>query len=84
MSRQKFTDLTKKDQRILRAEYKKIGAEFKVRRKEMGFTQQEVAEKLDVSIEMIKGIERGTIPPSLGLFVRLSNLLNMRFVFQRE
>lgn len=54
-----------------------IGARIKAKRKEMNLTQENLAEKLDISTEHLSRIERGSVKPSLTLAERISAELDM-------
>ena len=42
---------------------KKIGERICQRRREIGLTQEKLAEKMDVSVQMISNLERGNKAP---------------------
>lgn len=47
-----------------------IGSRIKLARENMGWTQEELAEKLDLSTQFISTIERGVAGASLGTVVK--------------
>ncbi len=55
---------------------KQIGARICRRRKELGYTQEQLAEMIDVSIQMISNLERGNKA------IRIENLLKLSTVLQ--
>lgn len=57
--------------------YKQIGARIRNARLEKGFTQEQVAEKLDVGVTHISHIETGNTIPSMKLFIGIVNLLEI-------
>lgn len=54
-----------------------IGDRIREVRKKNGFTQEQLAERLDVSVEFIGQIERGLKLPSMQVFIRLIEVLNV-------
>ncbi len=55
-----------------------IGTILKKRRKELGYTQEKLAEMLRVSPVGIRHIERGVRSPSLPMLVRLTKKLKLK------
>ncbi len=55
-------------------DYIRLGRRIQARRKEIGMTQEELAEKIDCSITHISRLESGS-PPGLDMLIRLSYLL---------
>lgn len=55
---------------------KKIGVRIAKRRKELKFTQEQIAERMNVSIQMISNIERGNKA------IKIDNLLNLCTILQ--
>ena len=56
---------------------KSIGERISKRRKSMGMTQEQLAEKMDVSIQMISNLERGIKAIKIDNLVKLSQILNV-------
>ena len=56
---------------------REIGARISKRRKLMGLTQEQLAEKMDVSIQMISNLERGVKAIRIDNLVKLSQILNV-------
>ena len=54
-----------------------IGRAMRQARHALGLTQEQVAEKLELSVEFCSRIERGTSLPSLKTFVRLAEALQV-------
>ena len=54
-----------------------IGDRIKEARKKKGFTQEQLAERLDVSVEFVGQIERGLKLPSMNVFIKLIEALNV-------
>ena len=54
-----------------------IGAHLREARNVAGFTQDQLAEKVDVGTTYISDIERGAKFPSLSLFVKIVDALNV-------
>uniref|UniRef100_UPI00355C9ED4 DBP48 n=1 Tax=synthetic construct TaxID=32630 RepID=UPI00355C9ED4 len=59
------------------AEAKRIGKEVKERRKELGLTQRELAEKLGVSRSTVSDIENGRRLPSEELLKKIKEILGV-------
>lgn len=55
--------------------YKKLGQNIKLRRKELGLTQQELADKMDISLNFIGKIEVAFSRPSLEMLLKLAEAL---------
>ena len=56
---------------------KAIGERISKRRKSMGMTQEQLAEEMDVSIQMISNLERGMKAVKIDNLVKLSQILNV-------
>lgn len=56
---------------------KSIGERISKRRKTLGMTQEQLAEKMDVSIQMISNLERGIKAIKIDNLVNLSRILNV-------
>lgn len=54
-----------------------MGDRIKEARKKKGFTQEQLAERLDVSVEFVGQIERGLKLPSMNVFIKLIEALNV-------
>lgn len=54
-----------------------IGKRISERRKLMGLTQEQLAEQMDVSIQMISNLERGVKAIRIDNLIRLSQILNI-------
>jgi len=54
-----------------------FGANVRHYRKDAGLTQADLAEKADLSLEMIGKIERGAASPSFETIMQLSGVLNV-------
>ena len=54
-----------------------MGDRIKEARKNQGLTQEQLAERLDISVEFIGQIERGLKLPSMQVFVKLIENLNV-------
>ncbi len=57
--------------------FKAIGQRIKVKRREMNMTQEELAEKLDISVEYTSRVERGSVSASFQLFEKVCTVLNI-------
>ncbi len=54
-----------------------IARKIRLARKKANFTQEELAEKLDISAKQVSRIENATYSPSLSTFLKLVNVLNI-------
>lgn len=54
-----------------------IGKRISERRKQLGFTQEQLAEQMEVSIQMISNLERGIKAIRIENLVRLSQILKI-------
>ena len=54
-----------------------IGSRIKLARENMGWTQEELAEKIDLSTQFISTIEQGVAGASLGTVISLCEVLNV-------
>ena len=54
-----------------------MGDRIKETRKKRGLTQEQLAERLGVSVEFVGQIERGLKMPSMQVFVKLVEVLNV-------
>lgn len=54
-----------------------IGSRIKLARENMGWTQEELAERIDLSTQFISTIERGVAGASLGTVISLCEVLNV-------
>lgn len=57
-------------------DYKLIGARIQATRKKCGFTQENLAEKLDVTVGYVSQVERGITKISLDLLAAIATCLN--------
>lgn len=58
-------------------DYNAIGQRIKKARKQKGFTQERLGEKLDVSTVYISQIENGKTKINLEMLIRIANILNI-------
>lgn len=54
-----------------------IGKRIQGRRKQMGLTQEQHADKMDVSIQMVSNLERGNKSIRIENLIKLSEILNI-------
>lgn len=54
-----------------------LGDRIKEVRKQQGFTQEQLAEQVDITLEYISQIERGLKVPSLQVFIKLVEALDV-------
>ncbi|MFI3213052.1 MAG: helix-turn-helix transcriptional regulator [Eubacteriales bacterium] len=57
-------------------DFKEMGKKIKKLRVEKGYTQEELAERLDLSVQHISAIERGVKVPKLETFIKIVNELD--------
>lgn len=50
---------------------KEIGKRIQIRRKQQGYTQEQIAEMMNVSVQMVSNLERGNKS------IRIENLINL-------
>jgi len=70
--------ISKKEAAILETQIAAMGETFQARRKELGMTQDELSEKLDIGANTIKFIEQGRRIPSLPMFLRICKALKLK------
>ncbi|MBR5948484.1 MAG: helix-turn-helix transcriptional regulator [Clostridia bacterium] len=58
-------------------ELSKIGVRIQQRRKQLGYTQEDIAEKMNVSVQMVSNLERGNKAIKIENIVRLSQILGI-------
>ena len=58
-------------------DYQAVGQRIRYNRNKFGLTQEQLAEKIDVSVPHISRIENGTSQPSLQVLVDLCNALDI-------
>ena len=58
-------------------ELKEIGIRICNRRKQLNFTQEQIAEQMDVSIQMISNLERGNKAIKIENLVKISEILKV-------
>ena len=54
-----------------------IGKRIQMRRKQQGMTQEQLADKMDVSIQMVSNLERGNKSIRIENLIKLSEILNI-------
>ena len=54
-----------------------IGVRIQLRRKQLGYTQEQLADLMDVSVQMISNLERGNKAIRIDNLVRISQILNV-------
>ncbi len=56
---------------------KEIGARISERRKMLNYTQEQIAEKMDVSIQMVSNLERGNKAIKIENLIKISDILDV-------
>ena len=59
------------------ANLKEIGKRIQNRRKQLGFTQEHLADEMNVSVQMVSNLERGNKAIRIDNLLRLCQLLNV-------
>ena len=59
------------------AELKAIGERINTRRKQLNYTQEQIAEKMDVSIQMVSNLERGNKAIKIENLLKISQILSI-------
>lgn len=54
-----------------------IGERICTRRKQLGFTQEQIADKMDVSVQMISNLERGNKAIKIDNLIKISDILGV-------
>ncbi|MFZ4402811.1 MAG: helix-turn-helix transcriptional regulator [Pseudobdellovibrionaceae bacterium] len=78
MSIRGFTKVPSKEQKYVKSEISRIASSMQARRKEKGLTQEQLAEKLEVSTETIRFIEQSRRIPSLPMLIRIAKTLGVK------
>lgn len=63
---------------------KEIGSTIRLRRKELGITQQELADLTDVGINTLVAIERGQGNPSIGTLAKIASAIGYDLVLVKR
>ena len=58
-------------------ELKAIGERINARRKQLNYTQEQIAEKMDVSVQMVSNLERGNKAIKIENLLKISQILNI-------
>lgn len=58
-------------------ELKAIGSRISTRRKQLNYTQEQIAEKMDVSIQMVSNLERGNKAIKIENLLKISSILDV-------
>ena len=58
-------------------ELEEIGKRIATRRKELNFTQEKIAEKMNVSIQMVSNLERGNKAIKIDNLIKISEILGI-------
>lgn len=80
MSSRGLTKVPTKEQKYVKSEVVLISAKIQAQRQKMGFTQEKMAEILNVSPETIRFIEQNRRIPSLPMLIRIAKVLNMKIL----
>ncbi len=62
---------------MIAAELKEIGLRISNRRKQLNYTQEQIAEKMDVSVQMVSNLERGNKAIKIDNLVKISEILDI-------
>lgn len=80
MSSRGLSKVPTKEQKYVKSEVVLISAKIQAQRQKMGFTQEKMAEILNVSPETIRFIEQNRRIPSLPMLIRIAKVLNMKIL----
>ena len=61
---------------MMSVDYARVGARIKIKRKESGYTQEQLAEKLSVTVGYVSQIERGVTKINLDMLARISEVIH--------
>jgi transcriptional regulator with XRE-family HTH domain len=84
MSMRSFNRIPRREQKAIKDDVVKIGALFQARRKELGFTQEEFAERLGLNVNSVKYIEQGRRIPSLPMLFRIAKALKIDVILKKH
>lgn len=62
-------------------EFKKLSENLKTLRKDYGYTQKEIADKLGITYQSYQAYERGIAVPNLKNFIRLAEIYDVSMDF---
>jgi putative transcriptional regulator len=80
MSSRGFSKVPPKDVKYVKGELARMSDMVQKRRKELGLTQEEIAEQLDVSVQTIQFIENSRRIPSLPMLIRIAKILKLEIL----
>lgn len=69
--------------KVIEGELSNIAKILKDRRKELGWTQNDLAEKMDCEVTTIQGYEQRRRHPSLPTFLMLCKVLKLKLVLNK-
>ncbi|MBP5473671.1 MAG: helix-turn-helix transcriptional regulator [Bacteroidales bacterium] len=72
------------NEEIVKEARRKVGDLFRERRKELGYTQKDVADFCGVSYQTINKVEMGAFPYSLDLIFKISVILKLNINFEAK
>lgn len=78
-----LAEVDPKTRKILTGHIQEIASALQSHRKKQGWTQESLAEALDVSVNTIKYIEQGRRLPSLVMILRIAHVLKIKLHLQR-
>ncbi len=84
MSKRGLSSVPRSELKSIKAEARKWATRLQARRKEIGLTQEELAEKLEISVTTIRSIETGIKFPSFPLLIRLAHTLKLDLLSPRK
>jgi len=73
-----YSRTPKKERKAVQDTIESISVTLSKRRKELGLTQEILAEKVDMSVNTLKCIEQKTRIPSLPMLIRICFALNIK------
>ncbi|MBP5589578.1 MAG: helix-turn-helix transcriptional regulator [Bacteroidales bacterium] len=76
--------MEKVNEQVVKEARKRIGSLFRERRKQLGYTQKDVADFCGVSYQTINKVEVGAFPYSLDLVFKISVILRLTINFEEK
>jgi len=79
-----YTLVPSTERAYIKRQIKKLGVEIQLKRKQAGYTQESLAEALNVSTVGVRHIERGVRAPSLQMLLRIIRKLNIDIILKSK
>ncbi len=72
------------EQNVIKKEARRFAIIMRSQRGKLGYSRESLAEKMDVSLENIKGIELGYQFASFSMMIRIARVLHIEITFKVE